>query len=353
MTVWWVVVGCGGVVAVSLGGAGAPSVVAAGSPALSISNLPSGLVISYSLPTNSGVATIYESEQVAGGASSWTPLCTAPIARGTPTALVVSNLTSHPARFYRGDVSPMQIPAQMIWIKAGSFLMGSPQNEVGRTPAEDLQHPVTIQQGFWLDKFLVTQAEYGSVMQINPSAYLDPSCPVESVTWEMATNYCARLDARERAAGRVPPGYVYRLPTEAEWEYACRAGTTTAYSFGNDPAFLGIYGWGGPGGGGHEHPVGGLNPNPWGLYDMHGNVFEYCLEWYAAYPGGKPYRGDPCHILRGGSFYCPVDVLRSACRSHTMLPGETSNLVGFRVALGPRPPLDQLLAPGTAPAAQP
>ncbi len=148
----------------------------------------------------------------------------------------------------------------------------------------------------------------------------------------------------------MPPGYVYRLPTEAEWEYACRAGTITRYSFGNDVAELRYYGWSGIGGSeGHHHPVGSLKPNPWGLFDMHGNVFEFVLDWYGSNPGERTHEGPPRHVIRGGSFYCPADVLRSACRSHTLSPGQPSNLTGFRVALGPDGPLRALLQASAPP----
>ncbi len=243
-----------------------------------------------------------------------------------------------------GATNTFQAPAGMIWIPPGSFNMGCPESEVGRDPREGPPHRVTISQGFWLGRYEVTQAEFVSLMHTNPSAYQgSPQCPVESVSWEMAIHYCGLLTVGARAGRGLPPGYVYRLPTEAEWEYACRAGTTNRYSFGDRTELLSDYAWwgGGPEAG-HPHPVGQKKPNRWGLYDMHGNVFEYCLEFYAPYPGGVPDSNTNVHIIRGGAFYCPDYVLRSACRTHTMAIDQGSNLTGFRVALAPIGPLEEL-----------
>ena len=112
---------------------------------------------------------------------------------------------------------------------------------------------------------------------------------METVSWYDATNYCGELTERERAAGRIATNSVYRLPTEAEWEYACRAGTSTRFSYGDDPGYTNLtnYAWYGDNSGGTTHPVGQKLPNPWGLYDMHGNVWEWCQDWWSdTYPGG-------------------------------------------------------------------
>ena len=168
-----------------------------------------------------------------------------------------------------------------------------------------------------LGVYSVTQEQYKRVMASNPSEFKGPQNPVDSVRWDDAMEFCQKLSAlaKERAAGRV-----YRLPTEAEWEYACRAGTTTQYSFGHDAGSLDKYGWYGGNSNGKAHPVGEKLANPWGLYDMHGNVREWCADLYGGYPGGSV--TDPTgaesgsrRVLRGGSWYNPAEYCRSAVRS--------------------------------------
>jgi formylglycine-generating enzyme required for sulfatase activity len=252
------------------------------------------------------------------------------------------NLTISPdatSVFFVLSVSSNPVPANLVWIHPGTYLMGSQLYDTNRYDDEVPQRLVTIQQGFWLCKYEVSQEEYTSLIPYNPSQFReDPKWPVESLTWQWAMNYCAKVTEREARAGRLPPGYVYRLPTEAEWEYACRAGTTTIYSFGDDPARLGDYAWYIQNSGGHPHPGGQRLPNPWGLYDMHGNVFEWCIDEYGPYPGGLTKTIREAHVNRGGSFYCPPRVVRSACRSHYLETDNSSSLVGFRVALAPRLP---------------
>ena len=185
----------------------------------------------------------------------------------------------------------------LVWISPGTFTMGSPSTEPGRESIEGPLTVVTLSRGFWMSQYETTQADYLAVMDTNPSHFTgDLKRPVEAVSWAEATNYCAKMTERERAAGRLPSGYIYRLPTEAEWEYACRAGTTTATGFGNSLSsaqanFDGNYPYGGAARGaylGTTAPVGSYSPNAWGLYDMHGNVCEWCLDKYAAsLPGGS------------------------------------------------------------------
>ena len=143
-------------------------------------------------------------------------------------------------RFYRAVA--MAAPTNMVFIPPGTFRMGSPTNEVDRYDWEGPQTAVTISRGFWMGKYEVTQGEYLAVMGSNPSYFTtnngsdDLNRPVEQVSWYDATNYCAALTQRERAAGRIATNSVYRLPTEAEWEYACRGWTSTRFSYGDDPA---------------------------------------------------------------------------------------------------------------------
>ena len=194
-----------------------------------------------------------------------------------------------------------QAPA-LVDIPAGTFLMGSPTSEVGRFAWEGPQTTVAITHGFKMGRCEVTQAEYQALMTNNPSYFSGVSNrPVEQVSWTNAMDYCARLTESQRRAGCLPAGWAYRLPTEAEWEYACRAGATTPFHFGPDlrsgmANFDGFYEYyGGIGevynsAGAHRWKtaeVGGYAPNAWGLYDMHGNVWEWCLDgWTSSLPGG-------------------------------------------------------------------
>jgi len=190
----------------------------------------------------------------------------------------------------------------------------------------------------------VTQQEYQSVRTNNPSYFTgDPSRPVEQVSWLDATNYCRLLTERELAAGRIPAGYCYRLPTEAEWEYACRAGTSTRFYYGDDPGYtnLAAHAWYRNSSANTTHPVGQKPPNPWGLHDMHGNVWEWCQDWYAAaHPGGSVIdpQGPPdgiLRVLRGGSWYDFGWLCRSACRIGDDPAANYYNNYGFRVVLAP------------------
>ncbi len=178
-------------------------------------------------------------------------------------------------------------------IPAGEFMMGSPETESNRSDAE-LQHRVSITKPFYLGVTEVTQEQYQKVMGTNPSQFKGPQNPVEKVSWADAVEFCGKLSAMpaEKTAG-----HVYRLPTEAEWEYACRSGTTTAYSFGDDASRLGDYGWFKGNSDSKPHPVGEKKPNAWGLYDMNGNVYEWCQDRYGAYPSGSA--TDPTGVSSG------------------------------------------------------
>jgi formylglycine-generating enzyme required for sulfatase activity len=218
----------------------------------------------------------------------------------------------------------------MVLIKAGSFIRQ--------------QHSVTLSHDFWLGKYEVTQGEYAAVMGTNPSHFKDAgtNCPVEKVSHLQAVGYCARLSQQERSDGRLPSDYEYRLPSEAEWEYACRAGTTNLYSFGNDAALADQYAWTLENSDGKTHPVGQKRPNPWGLYDMHGNVWEWTLDWFEPFPHldvqdpTGPAQGK-FKVFRGGGWNNEIALARSANR-FMMSPSNGIYFVGFRVALAPRRP---------------
>lgn len=246
-------------------------------------------------------------------------------------------------RFYRALLqSP---PTNMVFIPSGTFTMGSSSNEAGRDLNEGPQTRVILSRGFWIGKYEVTQGEYLAVSGTNPSVFPgDLRRPVSSVSWPDATNYCWMLTQRERAAGRIPAGAQYRLPTEAEWEYAARAGTSTRFSYGDDPSFTSLtnYAWYFMNSGLAVHPVGQKLPNPWGLYDMHGNVWEWCQDWLGNLPGGSV--TDPqgpaanpigWKVIRGGGYDFGDGDCRSARRyffgSH---PALTDSNLGFRVVLG-------------------
>jgi len=213
-----------------------------------------------------------------------------------------------------------------VWIEPGTFVMGSAPDEPGREP-DEAQHTVTISRGFWMGKCEVTQRQWAAVMGNNPSALPGENLPVEYVSWYEVQDFIRRLNELE--------GADYRLPTEAEWEYACRAGTTTVYSLGDDPAGLDAYAWYQADSEGRTHDVGTKKPNAWGLYDMHGNVWEWCQDWVGPYPlssvtdpTGSP--GGKTRVGRGGSMGVGSGMCRSADRSAADPENRGADL-GFRL----------------------
>jgi formylglycine-generating enzyme len=247
-------------------------------------------------------------------------------------------------RYYRAI--QQSVTTNMVYISPGTFTMGSPTNEVDRWP-DETQHTVVLTHGFYICKYLVRQADYLALMGVNPSWFPNPpslSCPVEMVTWSDATNYCARFTQQEAAAGRLAPGWQYRLPTEAEWEYACRAGTTTRFSYGDDPGYANLtaYAWYYDNSVIMTHPVGQKMYNPWGLFDMQGNVDEWCLDWYGDYLSGtvtNPQGPDTGQhrVNRGGHYFSSGGFCRSAQRAHNT-PATASDKIGFRIVLAPTQP---------------
>ena len=239
------------------------------------------------------------------------------------------------------------VDLDLIWIEPGTFMMGSPKGEPGRLTNEEL-HQVTLTQGYWLGKYEVTQEQYETIMGTNPSDVKEDVLPVDSVSWNEAMEFCAKLNAQEKAAGRLPEGYEYSLPTESQWEYACRAGTTTALNSGKNLSDelrspevdeVGWYWYNCD----ETHRVGQKKPNAWGLYDMHGNVQEWCLDWYddhyPTYPVKDPTGPDTgwSRVLRGGGWDRTAHDCRSANRRHGNPDTTRSANVGFRVALAPIP----------------
>jgi len=229
-----------------------------------------------------------------------------------------------------GSVSKVRDPRTgitFILVQPGTFRMGSPAGEKGREDDEGPVHEVEITKPFYLGVTEVTQAQWQRVMGSNPSNWKGDDLPVEQVSWEDAMEFC-------RKAG-------YRLPTEAEWEYACRAGSTTRFSFGDADGDLGAYAWNDGNSEKRTHPVGQKKPNAWGFFDMHGNVWEWCADWYAKGYYGQSPRQDPHgpssgsrRVLRGGSWYYSPRYCRSAFRSGSDPSSCFSNL-GLRVARTP------------------
>lgn len=245
-------------------------------------------------------------------------------------------------------VQVFDVPAglDMVRIQAGSFLMGG--SGVGQ-PGEGYSlpiHQVTLSRNFWIGKYEVSQSQFLQVLATNPSHWTGSTRPVEQVTWSLARDYCSFLNLQEIAAGRVPAGYEYRLPTEAEWEYCCRAGTTTDWSVGTAlSCALANYknspGTGGPACVGQPVVVQSYQPNPWGLHQMHGNVWEWCLDnWdfqnYPSSPVVDPLNtiGTGEKILRGGGYFTGDDGCKSAFRGHKD-PSIAFDDFGFRIVLAP------------------
>jgi formylglycine-generating enzyme required for sulfatase activity len=219
------------------------------------------------------------------------------------------------------------------WCPPGTFKMGFPGTDV------------TLTRGFWMAKYAVTQELYLSVMEHNPSAFIGDSLPVDSVNREEALQLCRRLTERERSEGRLPSDWEYNLPTEAQWEYAARAGTTARFEWGDDESLADEYSWHMFNSGAYSHPVGQKKPNAWGLYDMMGNCLERLRDvWIDTYPGGTdpevkpddvPVRSDEAPgrwgVCRGGGFFIPP---LFTPRDRTRLgPGNQGYLLGLRLAI--------------------
>ncbi|MDA1278002.1 MAG: formylglycine-generating enzyme family protein [Verrucomicrobia bacterium] len=286
-------------------------------------------------------------------ASEWTESGPPQVAGSGPLTLFVTAPSTTSVFLIVAEIRDVN-PTAMVKLPAGTFVMGSPETEAERSSAET-QHTVTLTKDFYMSKYEVTQKEYMAVMGNNPSrstGYLNR--PVEQVSWNDAMAYCEKVTSSELAAGRLPVGWEYRLPTEAEWEYACRAGTTTPFHYGNN-LLSGMANFNGRneyvGGTGRvinengifltgTTTVGSYAPNAFGLFDMHGNVSEWCLDWYDSYPGGSV--NDPrgpstgwFRVFRGGGWISSFGgTCRSAYRSLDT-PGYRYIDVGFRVVLAP------------------
>ena len=217
------------------------------------------------------------------------------------------------------------IGMQLRLIKPGSFLMGSTRGDTDEAPV----HQVTLTKPFYIGAYEVTQAQYEQIMGSNPSHFRGPQRPVEQVSWNDAQAFCQKLSAQENRS--------YRLPTEAEWEYACRAGSTTEYYWGS--SFYPRYAWSHDNSNAETHDVGQRLPNAWQLFDMSGNVWEWCQDRRGQYSPSGAAETDPTgpvegntRALRGGSWYSEADTCRSASRDKNA-PDNRHHTFGFRVVL--------------------
>jgi formylglycine-generating enzyme required for sulfatase activity/ABC-type phosphate transport system substrate-binding protein len=224
---------------------------------------------------------------------------------------------------------------EMLWIGPGRFVLGSPSDESNRGTDEGPETAVNITRGYWIGKTEVTQAQWRAVMGSDPSRFKGDALPVEQVSWHEAMEFARRLSERERAAARLPTGYAYALPTEAQWEFAAKAGMNGAFATAVD-----ALAW-------HDQntdrtqAVALKAANAWGLHDTLGNVWEWCLDWYGPYPGGEAadYAGVPsgtAKASRGGSWWAGPRGARPANRYRDM-PHNANDDLGFRLALTPLP----------------
>lgn len=219
---------------------------------------------------------------------------------------------------------------QFVLIPSGEFEMGAPSEEKDRSDSESPTHKVTIQNSFYLGRSVVTQKQWEKIMGKNPSHFKGEDRPVEMVSWEDAQEFVTKLNEKEDTNK-------YRLPLEAEWEYACRASTQTRYFFGNDESKLNEYAWYAGNSGSKTHIIGQKKPNPWGLYDIHGNVWEWVQdEWHENY-NGAPSDGSAWdegnssnRVSRGCSWYCNTEFCCSAVRFKRESESRFANL-GFRL----------------------
>jgi formylglycine-generating enzyme required for sulfatase activity len=237
----------------------------------------------------------------------------------------------------------------LVWIPPGNFTMGSPIDEKDRGDNEN-QVQMTFTRGFWMGQHELTQAEWRRVMQSTPWSGREDvkegdNFPAIYVSWDDATNFCEKLTVQEHGAGRLPFNWRYSLPTEAQWEYACRGGSKSRFSFANDDSALADYAWyeknGWKAGEKFAHLVGQKKSNPWGLLDMHGNVCEWCRDRYEKFLSGGSDRQVPAdgtyrvyRVYRGGNVFDPAGYCRSAFR-YGYEPDHQDKYLGFRVAVVP------------------
>ena len=247
-----------------------------------------------------GIAVIWRSTQRLAKGDHWSAVHAFPLAKRDDATFPIRPSAGQ-AAFFKLSWQAISLPDQLVWIPPGQFRMGSPEGEEGRFLDEGPVHDASVPYGFWMERYEITQQRYRNLMGENPSSteFL-PELPVNRITWHEAVEFCQRLTDVAKSKGELPKGYIYRLPTETEWAYACRAGTQEAYSYGASADPLSEYGWWAGNSGNQPEPVGKLR----GLYDMHGNLFEWCADAYLAYPDGSAFStSGTMKVLRGGAYY--------------------------------------------------
>jgi len=261
-----------------------------------------------------------------------------PTGAAAPTAQPATQPSTQPARELSLDLGD-KATMKLVLVPAGKFTMGGPASEKD-SANEGPQHEVTISKPFYMGATEVTQAQYEAIMGKNPGSFKGPQNPVESVSWNDAVEFCKALSKKT--------GKTVTLPTEAQWEYACRAGSKTRFCYGDDPdnTTIGDYAWYSANSESKTHPVGQKKPNDWGLYDMHGNVWEWCSDWftdsYAKASNVDPTGPDSgkAPVVRGGGCINNPLYCRSSFR-YGMNPDFRDFAIGFRVSVdsggaGPR-----------------
>lgn len=296
------------------------------------------------------------SESASFTGATWQPYSTAPTflftaAKGAKTVYFKVKNDSTESRTICDSISmneytvteetillPNDVPMVMVWCPAGTFMMGRMADEENSAPYELPQHQVTLSKGFWMSKYEITKAQWTAVMETTPwptsgSLSLSPDSPVQNISWNDAQSFMTALN--------TDTGLTFSLPTEAQWEYACRAETTTRFYWGNDADYssIGSYAWyEGNTGDVYTHPVGQKSPNEFGLYDMSGNVWEFCQDYFGYYssdpvtdPTGSATSTDTTHrIARGGCGYFTAAACSSAFRG-IIDPSTKSTDFGIRV----------------------
>ena len=238
------------------------------------------------------------------------------------------------------ELSNDALPLVMLWLEAGNFMMGSPEDEPWRLADEERPFNAVLSSGFWLGKYPITQAQWEAVMGYNPSQFKQNGVnrPVENVNWHNAMAFCKALN--QQYTSDLPAGYQFCLPAEVQWEYACRAGTESMFYSGSTEADLARIAWYAGNSSGQTHPVGEKEPNAWGLHDMQGNVMEWCYDVPSEYPSDSALdwqgpKDGPVRNFRSGAWGTPFNEggdFRSASRGYGP-PEVIRSWFGFRLSL--------------------